>query len=74
MTNFAIYIRSYHQSNLPISTFYLHYKDLNETKVSFSHRCVEQRYSKPYTINEWNKQNPEIRRTDSFPKSIIKFY
>ena len=43
----AIYIRSYHQSDLPISMIcYLYYKDLNETKVSISHCCVEQKSSK----------------------------
>ena len=47
MKKLAIYIRSYHQSNFPSSMmFYLHYKELDETNISFSHCCVEQKCSK----------------------------
>ena len=47
MKNFAIYLRSYHQSGLPISMIcYLHCKDLTAIKVSFSHCCVERKSSK----------------------------
>ena len=47
MRNVAIYTRSYNQSDLPISMIcYLHYKDLNESKVSFSNCCVERKSSK----------------------------
>ena len=43
------YLRSYHQSDLSISMIcYLHYKDLCETNVSFSHCCVEQKSSKTF--------------------------
>ena len=55
-------------------------KNLNETKVSFSHCCLERKPSKnsflPYTINEWKKLDTEIRRIDSyigFRKKNIKF-
>ena len=51
----------------------------NETKVSFNHCCVEQKSSKtllPYTINELNKLDLDIRRIDSyvgFRKNILCF-
>ena len=48
---------------------YLHCKDVKKSKVSFSHCCVEQKFSKTLfyrTINEWNKLDPEIRRIDSY--------
>ena len=42
-----LFIRSYHQNDFPISMIcYFHYKDLNETNVSFSNCCVEQKFSK----------------------------
>ena len=59
---------------------YIHYQDLNETKVSSSHCCVERKSSKTlfyrYTINKWTKLDPEIRRIDSyadFPKQLPSF-
>ena len=57
--------------------YYPHYKDLNKTKVSFSHCRVEQKSSKLFfTIYEWNKLNPDIRRIDSyigFRKKLLSF-
>ena len=56
---------------------YLHYKDLNENKVSFSHCCVEQKSSKTLSYRtEWNKLHPEMRRIDSyvvFRKKLLNF-
>ena len=81
MKNFAIYARSYHQSDLPIPMIcYLHYKDLNETKVFFQLlHCRTEIFKNsflPYMINEWNKLDPEIRRIDSyvgFRKKLLSF-
>ena len=57
-----------------------HYKDLNETKVSFSHCCVEEKSSRTIfyhnTINEWKKLDPHIRRIDfyvGFQKKLRSF-
>ena len=56
---------------------YFHYKVLKESTVSFSYCCVELEVSFTvelnfknsfllYTINEWNKLDPETRRIDSY--------
>ena len=60
---------SYLPRELPMSMIcYLPYKDLNKIRVPFS---LTLRYINsfnsflPYTVNEWNKLDPEIRRIDS---------
>ena len=79
MRNFAVYKRSCHLRDLPISMiYYPHCKDLNETKVSFF-LCRTEIFKNsflPYTINEWNKLDPDIRKIDSyvgFRKKLLSF-
>ena len=58
--------------------YYLNYKDRNEAKVSFMLYRTEifKNSFLPYTINEWNKLDPDISRIDSyvrFPKKLLGF-
>ena len=49
--------------------YYLHYKDLNETKVFQPVLCKTEIFKNsflPYKINEWNKLDTGIRRIDSY--------
>ena len=70
--NFAVYTRSYHQSDLPTSI-----REICFFQPLLCRAEILKNSFLPYTINEWNKVDPEIRKIDSyvgFRKKITKFY